>query len=136
MVAKLADRDLYNVTDYLESLAPASRTAAVNGTGVDTRSRRGVMGVIQRGAAGGTTPSFTFTAQESDDDSTYSAVADADLQGGANGIVVTAAGAAIRRGYIGSKRYVRWAITAASGTSPTLLCSAGFALGYPAQAPV
>lgn len=123
------NRDMKSNIDLVESLAPASRTAAVNGTGVDLRGYDSAMVIIQRGAAGGTSPSFTFEVQESDDDSTYTAVADADLDG--TEPVVTAAGAAVRIGYKGAKRYLRAAITAVSGTSPTLLCSAAVVRGHP-----
>jgi len=126
------NRDMKSNIDVMESLAPASRTAAVNGTGVDLRGYDSAMVVIQAGAAGGTSPSFTFEVQESDDDSTYAAVANADLDG--TEPVVTAAAAAARIGYKGAKRYIRAAITVVSGTSPTLLCSAAIVRGHPSLA--
>lgn len=130
----MASKDLYNNIGVKESLAPASRTAAVNGTGVDLKGYESAVVVIERGAAGGTSPSFTFEVQESDDDSTYAAVAAADLQG--TEPVVTAAGAPVKIGYLGSKRYIRAAITAATGTSPTLLCAASVVLGNARDNPV
>lgn len=122
-------RDMKSNQDVVQSLAPASQTAAVNGTGVDLRGYDAAMVTINAGAAGGTSPSFTFEVQESDDNSAFTAVADADLQG--TEPVITAAQAAVRIGYIGNKRYIRVAITAASGTSPTLLCSANVHRGRP-----
>lgn len=127
----MATRDLKSNVDVVESLAPASRTAAVNGTGVDLGDYNSAMVVIQAGAAGGTSPSFTFEVQESDDNSTFTAVADADLDGSEP--VITAAQAAVRIGYKGAKRYIRAAITTVSGTSPTLLCSAAVVRGTPAR---
>lgn len=124
------NKDLKSNVDIVESLAPASRTAAVNGTGVDLRGYSSAMAVIQAGAAGGTTPSFTFKVQESDDDSTYADVAAADLDGG-QPAAITAAQAAVRIGYKGAKRYARVIISAVSGTSPTLLCSAAIVRGTP-----
>lgn len=131
----MAIRDLVNNVDVVESLAPASRTATANGTGVDLRGFESATVVIEAGAAGGTTPSFTFEVQESDDDSTYTAVADADLMGD-DEPVVTAAAAPVKIGYRGTKRYLRAAITAVSGTSPTLLCAASVVRGHPALAKV
>lgn len=128
------NRDIKSNLKVVETLAPASRTAAVNGVGVDARGYDGAMAVIQAGAAGGTTPSFTFEVQESDDNSTFTAVANAELDG--TEPVITAAQAAVRLGYKGAKRYLRVAITVVSGTSPTLLCSAAIVLGKPAISPV
>jgi hypothetical protein len=128
-------RDQKSELDFKESLAPASRTATVNGTGIDLANADGATAIMQAGAAGGTTPSFTFKVQESDDDSTYADVAAADLVG-SQPAAVTAAQAPVRVGYIGKKRYLRWAITAVSGTSPTLLCSAGVLLGHIRKQPV
>lgn len=127
-------RDMKTVFESKESLAPASRTAAVNGTGVDLANRDGATVVIAAGAAGGTTPSFTFEVQESDDNSTFTAVANADLLG--TEPVITTAQAPVRIGYTGSKRYLRAAITVVSGTSPTLLCSAVIELGGVRKQPV
>ncbi len=127
-------RDQKSITLFQESLAPASRTAAVNGTGVDVSGFDAATAVMQAGAAGGTSPSFTFQLQDSDDNSTFAAVAAADLVG-SQPAAVTAAQSPVRIGYIGKKRYLRWAITAVSGTSPTLLCSAGILLGAPSKAP-
>jgi hypothetical protein len=106
-----------------QSLAPASRTAAVNGTGVDLANFDKAAVVLDLGAIGGTSPSFTFQVQDSDDNSAFAAVAAADLDGG-QPAAVTAGGAISEVGYHGIKRYLRVAITAVSGTSPTLLCSA------------
>lgn len=117
----------------IESLAPASRTATVNGASADLLGYDSCLVIINRGAAGGTTPSFTFEVQDSDDNSAFTAVADADLDG--TEPVVTAAGIPVEIGYRGAKRYVRVAITAVSGTSPTLLCSANILRGHPHQGP-
>lgn len=127
-------RDLKSNISYSETLAPASRTAAVNGTGVDLAGYESASVVIEAGAAGGTTPSFTFEVQDSDDNTTFAAVPNADLQG--TEPVVTAAGAPVKVGYLGTKRYLRVAITAVSGTGPTLVCAAGVVKGNPASAPV
>lgn len=125
----MSKRDLEGSVDFIQSLAPASRTVAVSGASADLRDYKSAMAVISAGAAGGTTPSFTFEVQESDDDATFTAVADTDLNG--TEPVITAGNAVYRIGYHGFKRYVRVAITAVSGTSPTLLCEAGVLRGEP-----
>lgn len=125
---------------YKTSLAPASRTTTVNGAAVDNAADGenfgGAMIIIHAGTAGGTTPSFTFEVQDSPDNSTWTAV-DASLLDGAEPVVTTANDEQVHLiGYLGIKRYLRVAITAVSGTTPTLLCSAGVALGFPNSAPV
>lgn len=106
-----------------QSLVPASRTTTVNGTGVDLAGFDAAVVVLDLGAAGGTTPSFTFEIQESSDNSSFTAVAAADLDSG-QPAAVTAGAAVVKVGYRGIKRYLRAAITAATGTTPTLVCSA------------
>ena len=71
--------DLKQTTDVKNSLAPAARTATANGTGVDLANFASaevafVVGTITDGT-------HTPSVQESDDDSTYTAVAAADLIG-------------------------------------------------------
>lgn len=127
--------DIKNSVSVAQTLAPASRTAAVNGTGVDLTGFDAAVVVFDLGAIGGTTPSITFQVQESDDNSSFAAVAAADLDGG-QPAAVTTGGTVTEIGYRGTKRYIRAAITAAGGTTPTLLCSAtvvrGKARKYPA----
>lgn len=128
-------KDLYNNQKAMQSLVPASRTATANGTGVDIEGYKSAMAVIDAGAISGTDPAFTFELQESDDNSTYTAVAAADLQGAEP---VVESGSEIHQvGYIGTKRYLRVALKTVGGTStPTLLCSADIVLGNPDTAPV
>ncbi|KLL11586.1 MULTISPECIES: hypothetical protein [Protofrankia] len=116
--------DIKNHLSVVQSLAPASRTAAANGTGVDLANYDGAMIVIDAGAAGGTTPSFTFKVQESADNSTFTAVAASNLDG-AEPVITDANDLAVYTiGYHGIKRYVRVAITVVAGTTPTLVASA------------
>ena len=108
-------QDLFNGISVAQSLAPASRTAAGNGTGVDLQGYDAAVVLLDLGAVGGTTPSFTFQVEESDDNSTFTAVADADLQG-TEPVVTTSENTVREIGYTGIKRYIRAAITAVSGT--------------------
>lgn len=126
--------DLKSSISVAQSLTPASRTAAVNGTGVDLTGYDAATVVLDLGAAGGTTPSFTFEVQDSADNAAFAAVAAADLDSG-QPAAVTAGGAVVEIGYRGVKRYLRVAITAASGTTPTLLCSATVVRGKPRKLP-
>ncbi|WP_373295092.1 hypothetical protein, partial [Streptomyces fuscichromogenes] len=74
--------DLKSHVNVAQSLVPASRTTTATGTGVDLAGFDAAAVVLDLGAAGGTTPSFTFEIQESNDNSTFTAVAAADLDGG------------------------------------------------------
>jgi gamma-glutamyl:cysteine ligase YbdK (ATP-grasp superfamily) len=130
----VASRDLESNIDFVQSIAPASQAAAVNGASVDLRDYASAMVLISAGAAGGTTPSFTFEVQESSDNATFTAVADEHLQGAEP--VVTAGNEVHRIGYRGSQRYIRVTITAVSGTSPTLDAEAGVVRGRPHQGPL
>ena len=126
--------DLKSHINVAQSLVPTSRTTTANGTGVDLTGFDAATVVLDLGAIGGTTPSFTFAVQESSDNSTYTAVAAADLDSG-QPAAATAGGAISEIGYRGIKRYLRVAITAASGTSPTLVCSATVVRGKPRKLP-
>lgn len=129
-------RDIKSNLLVKQSLAPASRTAAGNGTGVDLAGYEGAMVVIDCGTAGGTTPSFEFEVKESADNSTYTAVADGDLIGTEPTVTTANDDGVFRIGYIGNKQYIRCDVKAVSGTSPTLVCAAQVVLGRPRKAPV
>jgi len=127
-------RDLKSNIKVVQSLVPISRTAAGNGVGVDTTGFNAVLVSFICGAIGGTaTPAFTFEVQESADNTTFTAVADADLRGAEP--VVVAAGATATVSYVGYKRFVRAVLKTVSGTSPTLDCAAVVILGHPTNAP-
>lgn len=86
-------------------------SAPVNGAAVDCQGTMGLAQVyIAVGTPGGTGPSMTLQVQESDDQSTW--VALETLSG------ITSA-QEIHRRYARSRRYLRVAATAVSGTSPT-----------------
>lgn len=127
-------RDIKNNLNVVQSLVPAARSAAANGTGADLRGYDGAMAIVDVGAVSGTTPSFTFALEESADDSSYAAVAASDLLGAF--IAVTTGSQVQRVGYIGAKRYLRVAITAVTGTSPAATCAATIVRGHAAQRPV
>jgi len=127
-------RDLKNNVDVVQSLVPLARTTTANGTGADLRGYDAAMGIVDVGAVSGTTPSFTFRLEDSDDDAAYAAVAAADLIGAFT--AVTASNGIQRVGYIGAKRYLRVAISAVTGTTPSATCGATVVRGRAALAPV
>ena len=102
--------DLKQTTDVKNSLAPAARTATANGTGVDLANFASaevafVVGTITDGT-------HTPSVQESDDDSTYTAVAAADLIG----TLAALASTPPARRLSCTKRYVR-AVSTVSGAT-------------------
>jgi hypothetical protein len=127
-------RDLKSNIKPVQSLIPATRTAAANGAGVDLAGYNAASVVFSNGAIGGTaSPTFTFEVQESDDNTTFTAAADKDLRGVEP--VITAANLVSQVSYIGYKRYIRAILKTVAGTTPTLDCAAHVILGKPASAP-
>lgn len=127
-------RDLKSNIKRVPTLAPQSAGAAVNGVGVDRAGFESAVVSFHCGAIGGTSPSFTLEVQESDDNTTFTAVADKDLQGAEPIVTATNVGA-LNVGYAGYKRYVRGIVKTVAGTSPTLLIEASVILGHPRSRP-
>lgn len=108
------------------TIAPALRAAnaTVNGTGVDLAGtgnffRTGMLVVLAGAVTDGT---HTFVLQESDDNSTFTNVAAADLQGSlaavaSGGGTVSGPNTVQRQSYTGSKRYLRANVTTAGATT-------------------
>lgn len=125
----MATQDLYNITGADQSLAPAARTASTDGSGVDLQGWQSATALIDAGAW--TDGTHTFEVQESDDNSTFTAVADGDLIGTEPVIDAGADGSQIYRvGYIGNKRYVRVSVTVSGATSGAVY-GALFEEGHP-----
>jgi hypothetical protein len=95
-----------------QSLTPAARTASANGAGVDLANCGRNMIVVAAGAV--TDGTHTPAVQESDDNSSFTAVAAADLAGS---LVAITANSVQRVGYLGAKRYVRVAVTVTGSPS-------------------
>lgn len=104
--------DTKQIQDVVNSLAPAARTATANGTGVDLANFDSATAVLVVGTI--TDGTHTPALQESDDNSTFTAVAAADLIGS---LSVLASNTNQRVGYRGVKRYVRVAVTVAGATT-------------------
>ena len=124
-------KDMSNSIATAVSLVSAVRTAAANGTGVDLQGYESATLIADVGAEGDTLSSsvyFEISLEHSDDNSTFTDVAQADivdgtissggiwlkLDGTAGGNPDTA-GEIYRVGYIGGKRYIRGVI-AKTGT--------------------
>lgn len=105
-------QDIKNSFDAPTTVAPASHTATLNGTGVDLSNFDSNMVVFQVGTiADGT---HTPKIQESDDNSTFTDVAAEDLIGTLSDL---ASNTNQRIGYVGIKRYVRAVVTVSGATS-------------------
>lgn len=123
-------RDIKNNVDVAQSLVPAARTASANGSGVDLLGYDSAMVVFNCGVR--TDGTHTPSVEESDDNSSFSAVAANDLQGS---LVAMTSSSVQRIGYIGNKRYVRAVITAAGATTGALT-AASVIRGAAALAPL
>ncbi len=107
--------DLYSALGVARTLSPAARTASANGVGVNRANFPGTMIVIQTGTI--TDGTHTFDVKESDDNSTYTAVAASDLQGAAPVVGAADDDKVYKVGYLGRKAYVRVDVTVAGATT-------------------
>tara|TARA_Y100001973_G_C5177698_1_gene323053 strand:+ start:633 stop:1067 length:435 start_codon:yes stop_codon:yes gene_type:complete len=117
-------RDISNRTVAVATQVPAVVTSDANGTGVDLQGFESAMVVVNTGAEGDTlsgSVKFDFILEDSDDDSTYTAVTSSTsvTEGSvdSSGIFLTldANGETpqiSQIGYIGGKRYIRCKIDA------------------------
>lgn len=143
----MATRDLHNNMRTVTSLVPATRTADANGTGVDTTGYESVELVVPLGLSGDTlsgSVKLDLEVEESDDDSTYTDVAEADLIGATSGTTTgnfgTIDAAAedekiYRVGYRGRKKYVRPVLNFTGTHTNGIPCAAMVVLGNPRHAP-
>lgn len=108
----MANRQLSSRISVAQSLTPAARTANADGTGVDLAGYHAASVYVVAGTI--TNGTHTPAVQESDDNVTFAAVAAGDLQGSLANI---ASNDVQEIGYIGSKRYIRVAVTVAGATT-------------------
>lgn len=109
-------KDLHNDISVITAIAltAVANGEDVAGVSIDRQGSDGLEFIFQVGAY--TDGSVTPLIEESDDDSTFTAVADADLTNTEASAALTAAGVS-KIGYVGSKRYVKaTAVTAAAST--------------------
>ena len=110
------NKDLHNQVSVGVAIAltAVANGEDVAGVSIDRQGSDGLEFIFQVGAY--TDGSVTPLIEESDDDSDYTAVADADLTNTEASAALTAAGVS-KIGYVGFKRYVRaTAVTAAGST--------------------
>lgn len=104
--------DIKQTQDVQNSLAPAARTATANGTGIDLANFASANVAFSVGTI--TDGTHTPKVQESDDNSTFTDVAAADLIGT---LAALASNVNQRVGYRGIKRYIRAVSTVAGATT-------------------
>lgn len=127
----MVNRDLNSNVLALPTLLPAAQIdATATGTGVDLRGFDSAAVLFVVGTVTGT---WTPSLEESDDDSTYTAVAADDLIGSLAAITTANDNAVQQVGYRGNARYIRALFTeTATGTA---FVAATVVLGHPHQAP-
>jgi len=100
----MAYRDSNACADVEETIRPQVATADVDGETVDLRGADSVLFAVTVGAVTGGNGDSVVTIEESEDDSTFTDVADTDILGSEPTL---AANTAYQFGYIGTARYVR-----------------------------
>lgn len=123
-------RDLHSLITPVESIAPAAHTASANGSSVDRAQTSNAFQSVAVVAYAGTITDgdHAITVEESDDDSTWTEVAAADLQGDLPTFSDSEAGEHTI-GYFGRKRFVR-AVTTVSGATSGGVYGALVVLGH------
>lgn len=130
-------KDAYNNLLVKNTFTPAARTASANGTTVDRAEDSSMfqdaLVVIAVGTV--TDGTHTFEVQDSDDNSSWAAVADTYLQGAEPAVTSSTDETVYEIGYKGLKRYVRVAVTVATATTGGVY-GATVVLADPRVAPV
>lgn len=127
-------RDLRSNVDAAVSLAPAARNASANGAAVDLQGYDAAMALAHFGTW--TDGSHTPSLEESDDGTSFTAIASNDLQGAFAAVTSAAGNSSIQRvGYLGRKRYVR-AVMTVSGATTGAVAAIAIVRGVPHRAAV
>lgn len=121
-------RDIRSKVTLVASINPAAYNTAQTGASADLSGYDAAMAVMHCGAI--TDGTHTPKLQESDDNSTFTDVAAADLDGS---FAAMTANTIQRVGYVGAKRYIRVYVTSSGTTGAVYVAVIG--LGKPAQAP-
>lgn len=135
-------RTVYNHVRAVATLAIAAHAATANGTSVD-RALSGASGtdewfqsamlLVHTGTV--TDGSHAIKLQDSDDNTTWTDVASADLQGELPTVTSTDDDTVFEVGYIGHKRYLR-AVTTVTGATSGGTYGASILIGFPNTIPV
>lgn len=125
-------KDSYSNVSAVQALVPAVKTVAGDGATIDMKGYSSLLFVLNTGAVAG---DGDFGAKVQEAVTGSGDWADADASDVLGEIPATlAASSAYRVAYIGSKRYVRLALTKEGGTS--IAAGAVAILGMPHHAPV
>lgn len=131
-------KDLYTTVLTKRSLAPALRAATANGTAVDraedTSMFQAALVIVDCGVV--TDGTHTIEVQESADNSSWAAVATADLQGTEPAMTSSVDDQIFEIGYLGTKRYLRVITTVTGSPSTGGIYGATIVLGDPRVKPV
>jgi hypothetical protein len=136
----MAKRDLYSLIGdsgdgAALGLASVAVAATTNCTAIDMAASATLPGsesLICIGNFGVCTDGkYQLSLEESDDNSTFAAVAAADVQGSAAVVNAAADGVVQILGYIGDKRYVRAVITETSAGATGVIASVSMLRGHP-----
>lgn len=126
-------RDLNKEVSVVTSVAPAAAlTATTTGASADLAGYRSAMAIIVAGVA--TDGTIVPSLEESDDNSSWSAVAAGDLSGTFASVTAAADETVQEVGYLGTKRYIRVLLTetvASAGQFITALIVRGDPLTKP-----
>jgi hypothetical protein len=132
-------RDLHNNIKCSSAEPPvAARTdnTAIVSTTCDNAGYGSCEYVGQFGTNTDADVSFTVLVEDSDDDSTFAAVADVHLLGvEAMGLDFADDNKVFKIGYIGPKRYVRVTVTPADNAAGNIFFSAVWIQGHPRKGP-
>ena len=130
-------KSLYDAVKFLASLVPAALTADTNGDAVDTLGFATAVLTVSAGATDFTDEdeTYSFSVEESEDgDSDWTAIsgATAEVTEGDEVKLIRLEG--LNTG--SRKRYLRAVLDVGDGTTPSIACSAVFALGRSFNEPV
>ncbi len=135
-------KDLYHDYRSTYTIKPQTVTSSnANGSGIDLLGYRGALMVCHAGASGGLLGAsnyVTIAFVSSTDNSTFTAIADTDLIGGNNTVIIDAnaeGNATHQRGYIGTARYVAIQVQCTAGAVSLPVC-AEVVRGLPLHAPI
>lgn len=133
-------KDLHNNLHFVKAFTPAA--AVTDGTAqvsnvCDRLGYDAVELVIQTGTLSDADAVWSVLIEESDDNSSYSAVADADLLGteAAAGFTFADDGEVRKIGYTGGKRYIRATVDDSTANTGNLFLAGVWVLGHPYSAP-
>jgi hypothetical protein len=134
-------RDLYHDSRSTYVVKPQTITGAGNGTGTDLLGYEGCLMIAHVGASGallGSSNKTTIQFLESANNVVFSAIADGDLIGGNNTVLIDAneeANCTHQRSYVGSARYVTITYAATAGAVSLPVC-AEVVKGVPLHGPI